>query len=203
MFFTLEGIDGSGKTTASKIVVERLKKEGHDIILTREPGGDHIAEQLRKFILSTDNSDIRPWTETMLYIAARKQHVDTMISPAIKSGKIVICDRFMDSTTSYQGYGRKLDVDKIDKIQELLLEDNMPTKTFFFDIAPDKVVSRVNNRGELDRLEQEGLAFQEKVYKGYKELVRKYPNRFVTINADQVQEKVAEDLYKEITKVLK
>lgn len=203
MFFTLEGIDGSGKTTASKIVVDRLIKEGYDVILTREPGGDRIAELLRKIILSTENSEITSGTESLLYIAARKQHVDTKIAPAIAAGKVVICDRFMDSTTAYQGYGRNQEVDKIDAIQELVLEKNMPIKTFFFDIAPSKVVSRVNTRGNLDRLELEGLQFQERVYKGYLALAKKYPNRFVMINADQEQDAVANDLYNELIKVLK
>ncbi|QHX35564.1 thymidylate kinase [Spiroplasma sp. TIUS-1] len=203
MFFTLEGIDGSGKTTASKIVVDRLTAEGYDVILTREPGGDRIAEQLRKFILSTENPEITSGTESLLYIAARKQHVDTKIAPAVAAGKIVICDRFMDSTTAYQGYGRNQDVNKIDSIQSLVLEANMPIKTFFFDIAPNKVVSRLNNRGNLDRLELEGLQFQERVYKGYLALVKKYSSRFVVINADQDQESVANNLYNELVKVLK
>ncbi|WP_339022776.1 dTMP kinase [Spiroplasma endosymbiont of Crioceris asparagi] len=204
MFITFEGIDGSGKSTISKLIFDKLQKEGHKVILTREPGGDVIAEKLRKFILDTDNKDIKPWTEVLLYIAARKQHVDTKIKKALCEGNIVICDRFMDSTTAYQGFGRGLDIYKIDELQKYILEDNIPDLTIFFDINADQVLTRIKKRNETkDRLEEEGISFQKNVYQGYKKLIEKYPDRIKRVDATRSIDQVVNDTFEIINKKIK
>nr|WP_253723538.1 dTMP kinase [Spiroplasma citri] len=132
LFITLEGIDGSGKTTISKLLKEKLRSEGYQVVLTREPGGNEIAEQIRNVILSKHNLGMDPWTEALLYIAARRQHVVEDILPALKRGEIVICDRFMDSTSAYQGYARGLGIWTLDEVQSIVLGTTKPDLTLFF-----------------------------------------------------------------------
>ncbi|AGM24596.1 dTMP kinase [Spiroplasma chrysopicola] len=197
LFITLEGIDGSGKTTIAKLLREKLRSEGYNVVLTREPGGDEIAEQIREIILSKKNEKMDPWTEALLYIAARCQHVSQDILPALKEGAIVICDRFMDSTSAYQGYARGLGIRTLDEIQSMVLGTTKPDLTLFFDIEPKVALNRMQERSEdeMNRLDLEKSTFHEKVYEGYQVLISEHSERIKVIDADKSINEVLEQVY--------
>ncbi|QBQ07210.1 thymidylate kinase [Spiroplasma gladiatoris] len=183
LFITLEGIDGSGKTTVSKMLKDSLMQSGHRVLLTREPGGEPLAETIRKIILDTE-SNPTPWTETLLYIAARRQHLDKVIVPALKDGIIVICDRFMDSTSAYQGYARNIGVTDVEEVQNIVLGTTKPDITIFFDITPKEAQVRLLNRKRNpDRLEKEDQKFHEAVYAGYQMLISENTERIKVIDS--------------------
>lgn len=194
-FITFEGVDGSGKSTIIKMVSEYFEKNNIPYISTREPGGSRIAEQIRNIILSCENSDLHPNTEALLYAAARAQHFSEIIEPAIKENKVVLCDRFLDSSLVYQGIARNLGVENVLNINKFAINDILPTKTIFFDVDPEIGLRRINlnKERELNRLDLEGLEFHNKVYNGYKQIINSDPNRFIIIDASQSIEKVFED----------
>ncbi len=197
LFITFEGPEGAGKTTVLKMIKEQLKQDGFDVIITREPGGSEISEQIRQVILNKENTLMDPWTEVLLYIAARRQHLIEKILPNKNSNKIIISDRFSDSTLAYQGYARNLDIDKINLIQKLIFEDYQPDLTVLFDIKPETGLQRILLRkGEkLNRLDEETLEFHQKVYNGYKKIAISNPNRVHTINANLSEKKVFNSVY--------
>ena len=160
-FITLEGPDGSGKTTVSKIVVEQLQMEGYKVLLTREPGGIDIAEQIRKVILDPKNTAMDARCEALLYAASRRQHLVEKVLPALDEKKIVLCDRFVDSSLVYQGIARGIGVDEVMQINEFAIEGHMPDATIFLDVDLETGLARVANRGNMDRLDAEGMAFHE------------------------------------------
>ncbi|AOG59964.1 thymidylate kinase [Spiroplasma helicoides] len=183
IFITFEGIDGSGKTTISKMLKDSLDQKGYKVLLTREPGGEPMAERIRNIILDSDVAPT-PWTETLLYVAARKQHLDTVIVPALREGTIVICDRFMDSTSAYQGYGRNIGITDVDEVQNIVLGVTKPDLTIFFDITPKEAQLRLMNRKRAaDRLEKEDIKFHESVYDGYQILISENTDRIKVIDA--------------------
>ena len=184
-FITIEGTDGSGKSTQIELLMDYLRKKGADVIFTREPGGTQISEKIREIILDVDNSEMTGITEALLYAAARSQHVEEKIIPALEAGKIIICDRFVDSSIAYQGAARGLGAEKIMGINEAALHGIMPDMTLFFDLSPEKGILRKKNERALDRLEKEKMDFHEKVYEGYKNLCKKYPERIKPIDADR------------------
>ena len=194
-FITFEGVDGSGKSTIIKMVSEYFEKNNIPYISTREPGGSRIAEQIRNIILSCENSDLHPNTEALLYAAARAQHFSEIIEPAIKENKVVLCDRFLDSSLVYQGIARNLGVENVLNINKFAINDILPTITIFFDVDPEIGLRRINlnKERELNRLDLEGLEFHNKVYNGYKQIINSDPNRFIIIDASQSIEKVFED----------
>jgi len=194
IFISFEGPDGSGKTTQIKRFAEFLENRGYSVIMTREPGGTRISEKIRSIILDPDNAEMDGMTEALLYAAARAQHVAQLIRPSLEEGKIVLTDRFMDSSIAYQGYGRDLG-DKIRIINEYAVGDTHPDLTFFLDIDPLDGLKRAKNRDELDRLEQESLDFHKAVYEGYLKLSEIYKDRYVHIDAS----KSVEDIFKDIT----
>ncbi|MBQ6627928.1 MAG: dTMP kinase [Methanobrevibacter sp.] len=172
LFITLEGGEGSGKTTVAKYLVERLTKEGYDVLLTREPGGVKIAEQIRAVILDTNNTDMDPRTEAILYAASRRQHLVEKVIPALKEGKIVICDRYIDSSFAYQGFARGIGMSAIKDLNNFAITDGgkiyYPDLSLYFDVDPEIGLQRVSQRGdELTRLDKEKLEFHDKVRKGY------------------------------------
>ena len=196
LFITFEGGEGSGKTTVCKYIYNRLLEEGVDAIYSREPGGVDIAEQIRNVILSVKNTAMDVRTEALLYAASRRQHLVEVILPALQAGKVVICDRFIDSSLAYQGYARNIGIDEVMEINRFAIDTCMPDLTLFFDVEPEIGLSRINRRGEaLDRLDREKLSFHHKVYEGYKIVCEKYPERIKTIDASQHVEKVEEDAY--------
>lgn len=191
-FITIEGGEGAGKTTVLTSVAEHLEKKGYDVLTTREPGGIEIAEKIRRIILNPEHTAMDGRTEALLYAAARRQHLVEKVYPALEQGKIVLCDRFIDSSLAYQGYARQLGMDDVFSINQFAIQDCMPNLTLFFDISPKKGLERisVNKDRERNRLDLENLAFHEKVYKAYQLLVDRNPERIQVINADQSIEKV-------------
>lgn len=201
-FITIEGTDGAGKSTQIAMLVEFLKNKGIECVVTREPGGTKIGEKLREIVLDPENSEMTNITEAMLYAASRAQHVEEKIIPALKEGKFVICDRFLDSSLVYQGYARGLETEMIEKINGYALCGIKPDITLFFDIRPEVGITRKKNMHDLDRIEQEKADFHQKVYNGYKTLTQKYPERIKSINAEKTIEEVHKQVVEEITKIL-
>jgi len=193
IFVTFEGADGSGKTTQIEYLAEHCRKLGYEVVLTREPGGTPISEKIRGIILDPENKEESGMTEALLFAAARAQHVHEKIRPALERGCIVLCDRFLDSSIAYQAYARGLGEDVI-TINEIAIQGCSPDITFLLDLDPVIGQQRQILRGKLDRLEQDGIEFQKKVYEGYKELSKKYPGRFRIVNADRTQEEISVDI---------
>ncbi len=183
-FITLEGPDGSGKTTVIKRVTEVLTQKGYDVVLTREPGGSPVAEKIRELLLDK-NSKIDPKTEALLYASARAAHLTETVVPAISEGKIVLCDRFLDSSLAYQAFARGLGVDGIMRINEFAIGDCMPDGTVFLDLEPALGLKRINEtRGhEINRLDLEPTEFHNAVYDGYKEVIKLFKERINVIDA--------------------
>ncbi|AEM69050.1 dTMP kinase [Mycoplasma putrefaciens] len=205
MFITFEGIDGSGKTTALLDVKSELEKMGYKVLVTREPGGELIAEQIRKILLDNNNLTINPWTEALLFIAARKEHLEKVIKPALKNNIIVISDRFIDSTSAYQGSAREIGVENVDRIQNTVLGDCIPDLTLFFDISFDLAEARINIRGKTtkNRLDKEKKDFKQKVYQGYKTLIKKNPDRIKVIDASKTLDIVSKQALEFILEKIK
>lgn len=192
-FLTLEGPDGSGKSTISNRLLEHLEKLGFDVIMTREPGGTEIGEDIRGILLSNSNKEMSPITESLLYAASRAQHVSEKIRPAVEDGKIVISDRFVYSSLAYQGAARGLGVDIVMEINKFAMDGIKPNRIIFFDIKPEITLERKTIGREMDRLELEGLNFHNLVYNGYKEAINKYPDNVVVIDANKSEDEVFED----------
>ncbi len=193
MFITLEGPEGSGKTTAVEAAVKELEARGYQIVRTREPGGTPIAEQIRNVILDKENTKMDPRTEALLYAASRRQHLVEKVWPALKEGKIVICDRYLDSSLAYQGGARGLGIDNILNVNMFATENTFPDLTLLFDITPEEGLKRIaaNASREVNRLDLEKLEFHHKVRNTFLELAKKYPERYVIIDASKSREEVA------------
>ena len=193
MFITLEGPEGSGKTTAVEAAVKALEEKGYQIVRTREPGGTPIAEQIRDVILDKANTKMDPRTEALLYAASRRQHLVEKVWPALKEGKIVICDRYLDSSLAYQGGARGLGVDEILNINLFATENTWPDLTLLFDIKPEVGLARIasNASREVNRLDLEKLDFHNKVRDTFLALAKRYPDRYVIIDASLSREEVA------------
>ena len=198
-FITLEGCEGSGKSTQLKKLEEFLKESGRDFIFTREPGGTPIAEQIRGIILDGKNVEMCDETEALLYASSRVQHIKEKILPAKSQGKIVICDRYIDSSFAYQAYARGLGMDFVKGVNVYAVENCMPDLTLFLDISPEDAFARKGGADKDDRLEQSGIEFHKKVYQGYKALANDNPQRIVCIDAKLG----AEDVFNNVIKVLK
>lgn len=184
-FITFEGTDGSGKTTQIKLLEEYIKNKGYELVLTREPGGTKVSELIRDLVLDPSNSEIVPLTEMIMYAASRAQHVLQLIKPAIEGGKIVICDRFVDSSYAYQGSGRGVDLKVIADVNRVAIDGMSPDITFFLDIDPEIAIKRRINATGADRIEQEKIDFHRRVYDGYKKMALLFPERIKTINANK------------------
>lgn len=195
MFVTLEGPDGSGKTTVSKIVVDQLQLEGYKVLLTREPGGIDISEQIRSIILDTKNIAMDARTEALLYAAARRQHLVEKVQPALEAGYLVICDRFVDSSLVYQGVGRKIGIDEVYQMNLFAIGDIKPDMTIFFDLPYELGLARINNGERIaDRLDLESNDFHKAVYDGYMEICDKFSNRITKIDASKKVDEVVEQV---------
>ena len=195
LFITFEGCEGSGKTTVSKYLYNRLKEEGYDVIYSREPGGVDIAEQIRSVILNVRNTAMDPRTEALLYAASRRQHLAEIVLPALKAGKIVLCDRFVDSSLVYQGYARGIGIDKVWELNQFAIDDCMPDLTLYYDVDVETGLSRVRSRGEMNRLDSENVEFHRSVRKAYQMIAEKYPERIVTIDSNRPLREVEEESY--------
>lgn len=200
MFITLEGPEGSGKSTVLKMICEYLEENNIDYISTREPGGINISEQIREVILNKNNTKMDSRTEALLYAASRRQHLSEKVIPALKEGKIVICDRFIDSSLAYQGYARGIGMNKVMQINEFAIDEYMPNLTLYFDIDPKIGLDRIskNQDREVNRLDLEKLQFHKKVREGYLTILHNNPNRVKLIDAS----KTIEEVFKQVKVVL-
>lgn len=199
-FITVEGGEGAGKTTVLTSLVHQLKAKGYDVLSTREPGGIDIAEKIRQIILNPIHDTMDGRTEALLYAAARRQHLVEKVFPALQAGKVVLCDRFIDSSLAYQGYARELGMDEVLMINQFAIQDCMPDLTLLFDITPEEGLKRIsaNKEREKNRLDLEQLTFHEKVYEAYHLLVDRFPERIRVIDANQPIKKVEHDALKKI-----
>ena len=193
MFITIEGPEGSGKTTAVEQAVKKLEEMGYQIVRTREPGGTEIAEQIRNVILDKNNTKMDPRTEALLYAASRRQHLVEKVWPALKEGKLVICDRYLDSSLAYQGGARGLGIENILNINLFATENTWPDLTLLFDLDPKIGLERIGKNAdrEVNRLDLEKMEFHTKVRNTFLELAKRYPDRYVIIDARQSREEVA------------
>ena len=192
---TLEGVEGSGKSTLIQYLKEFIEGIGKKVIVTREPGGIEISEQIRSVILDTENTKMDGRTEALLYAAARRQHLVERIIPALKEGNVVLCDRFIDSSLAYQGYARGLGIDEVLSINEFAIGSFMPNLTLYLDLDPQIGLSRIRkNKGrEVNRLDLEEISFHLKVRDGYEEVIKRFPDRIVRVDANQELDKVLSD----------
>jgi dTMP kinase len=204
MFISLEGPEGSGKTSVMKEVIARLRQEGFVIEETREPGGTPIAEQIRDVILKNENTKLDPRAEALLLAASRRQNLVEKIWPALKAGKIVICDRFIDSSLAYQGGARGLGIEPVLSINLFATESSYPQLTLLFDIPPALGLQRIaaNANREINRLDLEQLSFHQKVRDTYLSLAKRFKDRFVVIDASLPLATVIENTYQAIHKRL-
>ena len=181
-FITLEGGEGAGKSTLQAGLAARLRKAGFRVVLTREPGGTPLGKKLRKALLH--GGHVSPAAELLLYAADRAQHVDSVISPALDKGYVVLCDRFSDSTVAYQGYGRKLDLAAIERLNQMAQQGVEPDLTLWLDLPAEAGLARTRRRSKKgDRLEAEARVFHERVRKGFRAQARRFPHRIVRIDA--------------------
>lgn len=174
-FITFEGCEGSGKSTQIRLLSEKLTAIGADFIVTREPGGSDVAEQIRKIILDGKNVAMCDECEALLYAAARIQHLKEIVEPALAAGKLVICDRYVDSSLAYQGAARGLGEKFIEDINAVALDCYPPDLTVFLNISPERAFERKHGADKGDRMEQQGIDFHRRVYEGYLSLLKKYP----------------------------
>lgn len=195
ILISLEGPDGAGKTTVLKEILPEIQKMKREIVATREPGGVRVAEEIRQIILDPKNTEIDSKTELMLFAAARRLHMQEKMLPALQAGKIVIVDRFIDSSVAYQGYGRDLGVEVVDWLNYFATDGLKPDLTLYFDVDTDVALERImkNRADEVNRLDLERAEMHRKVREGYLEIVAKEPERFVKIDASQPLEKVVVD----------
>ncbi|MCK4956699.1 MAG: dTMP kinase [Candidatus Cloacimonetes bacterium] len=201
-FITFEGIEGCGKSTQAKLLGKYFAAQGYDILQTREPGGPKISEAIRDVLLSIDNMEMLPETEMLLYMASRSQHTGEWIIPALKEGKIVISDRFYDSTIAYQGAARNIDSNIIDTIREYATYGLVPEITILIDLPVEIGFSRISTR-EIDRLEQESISFHKKVRDGFLALAKKHSDRFIVINGDQSVDAIHAEIVEKISKLMR
>lgn len=191
LFITFEGADGCGKTTQLNLLAQYLEEKGYDVLVTREPGAKGLGEQIREILLNYDGV-VSDRCESFLFLADRAQHVDTIINPAIAEGKIVLCDRHTDSSVAYQGYGRGLDVSRINMLNDLAVNGRYPDLTFVFDIDIETSMSRVGDN--KDRMESAGIEFFNCVRNGYLEIAKNEPNRVKVIDASRSIDAIQKDV---------
>lgn len=212
LFITFEGGEGAGKTTQINKLASSLTEAGHKVITTREPGGTPEAEKIRDFVVQRDGGDWSPMAETLLFFAARIMHVEKVIQPTLDNGKIIICDRFTDTTRAYQGYGHGLDLDKIENLKQSVLGDLEPDITFILDIAPKAGLERsekrlaaeaLNIRQKEDRFENLELKFHERLRNGFLEIAKNNPDRCILIDATQDMKNITKTILETVNKKLK
>ncbi len=183
VFITFEGVEGAGKTTNISYIAEQIESAGHEILLTREPGGTLTGEAIREILISKELPEMHPDTELLLMFAARAEHILSKIKPALESGIWVLCDRFTDASYAYQGAGRGLEIEKIKTLEHLVQGCLRPDITFLFDLDASIGLARARNRGETDRFEQQDIDFFNKVREKYQKMAAEEPNRYRIINA--------------------
>lgn len=198
LFISMEGPDGAGKSTQIELLQNYLADKGYEIVITREPGGTVISEAIRHIILNKDYAEMSPSTELLLYAAARAQLVHEVIRPALKDGKAVICDRFVESSVVYQGIARGLGIDTVYAVNDYALEGLRPQLTILLDLDAEEGLRRKKNQAELDRMEAAGLDFHKKVAEGYRLLAERDSERIMRISATLPKEEIHAKIVKEI-----
>ena len=202
LFISIEGPDGSGKSTQIENIKKFFEDKNIEIVFTREPGGTPIGERIREIILDNAFNEMDSMTEAMLYAASRAQHVAEVIRPTLEAGKVVVCDRFVDSSLAYQGYGRNLG-DAVSVINSYAVGECMPDVTFLMKLDPNVGKHRIEeNRDNQDRLEHEKLTFHNRVYKGYLELEKMYPERIIGIDASLGIDEIKEEIYRKLEEII-
>ena len=191
MFVTFEGIDGSGKTTQARLLAERLEREGVDVVLTREPGGTPLGEAVRDLVLHGEH--VAPWAEVALYAAARAQHVDQVIRPALERGATVVCDRYVDSSAAYQGGARRLGVDKVLELNLTVVGGLMPDHTVLVEISPETAAARGGGSG--GRIERDGVALWARAAEAYRDLAARDRRRYVVVDGTRPVDELAEEIH--------
>jgi dTMP kinase len=194
VFITLEGPEGSGKTSQIPALSEYLQRQGYDVITTREPGGTPISDQIRGVLINMKNTDLTPRTEILLFLAARAQLVDQLIKPALLEGKVVLCDRYGDSTLAYQGYGHQPDLELLKHLLAFATGGLKPDLTIFLDIDVERGLMRKKKVDEWNRLDAYEVAFHQRVRQGYHQLIAEEPERWVVVDASQPKEVVQQNL---------
>ncbi|MBP9855245.1 MAG: dTMP kinase [Candidatus Omnitrophica bacterium] len=200
LFITFEGSEGSGKSTQMELIGRYLKEKNKDILFVREPGGVAISEKIRAILLDPENKIMASSCEMLLYMAARAQLVEEIIAPALKKGKVVICDRFLDSTIVYQGYGHQMDIPFINKVGTFATQGIKPDLTFIFDIEAKKGLARIKR--DKDRIEQRAMTYHTRVRNGYLAIAKKEPKRIKIINSDQSIEDIHKHVRQHIDRLL-
>ncbi|KMY48138.1 dTMP kinase [Peribacillus loiseleuriae] len=205
IFITFEGPEGAGKTTVLHKLGEVLTDIGYQVVITREPGGIPISEQIREVILNKDNTVMDGRTEALLYAAARRQHLVEKVMPALDRGVIVLCDRFIDSSLAYQGHARGLSIDEVYKMNQFAIAGVMPDLTIYFDIDPALGLQRVhsNQEREVNRLDMEELQFHEKVREGYQIIMERFRERFYIVDAAQPLDIVVDTTKRKVIEFIK
>jgi dTMP kinase len=203
LFISFEGLEGSGKSTQVGLLSSKLKEENYSIEVTREPGGTRIGELIRDITHGKENVDLTAACEAYLMAASRGQHVREIIKPALTAHKIVICDRYIDSSLAYQGYGRGLGETTIEQLNHLAIDEVYPDITFFLDVPVDVGIARRSNSNKIDRLDLQQKDFYERVHQGYVKLSQKFKNRFLVIDATLSIEVVAQEVWKKVMEKIK
>ena len=194
LFITLEGPEGAGKSTNREYLAERLREQGIDVLLTREPGGTPLAERIRELLLDSSDEPMAADTELLLVFAARAQHLQQVIRPALAKGGVVLCDRFTDATYAYQGGGRGLSIERIAQLEQFVQAELRPDLTLIFDLPVEVGLARAAARGRLDRFEQEGRGFFEAVRQAYLQRAAQAPQRYRVLDAGQSLAQVQADI---------
>ncbi len=203
MFITLEGPEGSGKTSQAPALADHIRSLGYEVLLTREPGGTLIGDQIRNVLVSLENKALTPQAETLLFLAARAQLVREVIQPSLAAGVVVVSDRYADATLAYQGYGHGVDLDVLKKLLDFATGGLQPDLKILLDIDVENGLRRKNDCGEWNRLDAYSVAFHERVRKGYHRLVTAEPGKWVVIDASRDRQSVRNDLYVAVEKALR
>jgi dTMP kinase len=191
MFITFEGLDGSGKSTQAELLAEAVRGTGRDVVTTREPGGTPLGERIRELLLNGD--EISAWAEAALFTAARAELVDQVIAPALESGALVICDRYLDSSLAYQGVARGLGVDRVLELNLPAIRGRLPDRTFLLEIEPEEAARRVGAKG--DRIEQEDERFRRQVANAYRLLAETFPQRIEMVDGSRPPVEIAKEIF--------
>ena len=200
LFISFEGGEGSGKSSVITVVKEKLEALGYKVAITREPGGVNVSEQIRNVILAVDNQMSKE-TEALLYAASRVEHLYAKVLPLLEQGYIVLSDRYLDSSLAYQGYARGIGIEKVLEIN-MFAKEYLPKVTYFFDVTPEVGLARIKGRNKIDRLDLEEFDFHQKVYDGYLEVCKLYPERVKKINGERELELIVDEVFNDIMKYL-
>jgi dTMP kinase len=209
LFITFEGPDGSGKSTQIKLLAKYLEEKSIPFLLTREPGGTEISDQIRKVILDPQNKEMKNETEVLLYAASRAQHVREKIIPALNEGKVVLCDRFVDASIAYQGYGLGVPIEKVKEVNLLATGNLKPNRTYLLDISPkegkDRMLERLKKQGDtsLDRIELKESSYHETVREGFHTLYKENKDRMLLVQANRTIEEIFSDIKQDFNEIIK